>query len=57
KARKAAQEQGTDTTAAVNHSEPATVEPNAENTAAPSDAAAENVDPRKAAVAAAIARA
>ncbi|QIY10125.1 electron transport complex subunit RsxC [Plesiomonas shigelloides] len=57
KARKAAQEQGADTTAAVNHSEPATEVPNAESTAAPSDATAEAVDPRKAAVAAAIARA
>ncbi|MGL5162072.1 MAG: electron transport complex subunit RsxC [Plesiomonas shigelloides] len=57
KARKAAQEQGADTTAAANHSEPATVAPNAESTATPSNATAENVDPRKAAVAAAIARA
>ncbi|KAB7708531.1 electron transport complex subunit RsxC [Plesiomonas shigelloides] len=57
KARKAAQEQGADTTSAVNHSEPATEAPNAESTATPSDVAAENVDPRKAAVAAAIARA
>ena len=57
KARKAAQEQGADTTAAVNHSEPATEAPNAESSTAPSDATTEAVDPRKAAVAAAIARA
>ncbi|MGL4920918.1 MAG: electron transport complex subunit RsxC, partial [Plesiomonas shigelloides] len=37
KARKAAQEQGADATATVNHNKPATIAPNAESTATPSD--------------------